>query len=240
MRQSILNCLREPRRFGQVVVLLGADIDKRTSKQLVTGFKASVVLHKSHMSAILHTALTTADINPRTVQTWTSRPQAQGSKQGPKAIEMSIFEVGGWVVKAAPVRETAQRLSKKRRRLYDHDKIESAGINVGLPQITTSTSSQNVGQYKEARKKKPKQMCSRKVTKYKEGASCARGDESSVPAENRDREYLLKQPQNQHQGDLRPLPSKNSKQKTPSDAPFTSLQKGMKNSLDGARFRLVC
>jgi len=167
---------------------------------------------------------------------------------------MSIFEVGGWVVKAAPVREPAQRLSKKRKRPSDHNKIESAGVNVdkltakltqGLPQIATSTSSQNVEAYKEARQKKTKQMCSRKVTKYKEGASCARGDESSVPVTNseiRDREYLPKKNQNQHQRDLRSpkIPSKNSKQKTPSDVSLTSLQKGMKNSLDGARFRLVC
>lgn len=158
---------------------------------------------------------------------------------------MSIFEVGGWAVEAAPVREATQRLSKKRKRPSDHHKIESAGVNVdkvmakltqGLPQTSTSTSSHNVEEYQEPMKKKPKQKYSRK------GTSCAQGGESIVPVKIGDRESSPKKTRNQHQGGLRPskITSKNSTQKMPSDTPLTSLQKGMKDSLDGARFRLVC
>jgi ribosomal RNA-processing protein 8 len=156
---------------------------------------------------------------------------------------MSIFEVGGWAVKAAPVRETPQqRLSKKRKRPSGHSKIESAGVNVdelmtkltqALPQTSTSTSSHNVEEYQEPIKKKLKQMYSRKGTSY------ARRGESIVPVEIGDGQSSPKGGKSQHQGDLRPS-KKNSKQKMPFDTPLTLLQKGMKDSLDGARFRLVC
>jgi len=158
---------------------------------------------------------------------------------------MSIFEVGGWAVKAAPVREATQRVSKKRKRPSGHNKTESAGVNVdklmakltqGLPQSSTSTSSHNVEEHQEPVKKKPKQMYNRK------GTSCAGVSESIVPVKIGDRESSPKKIKNKHQGGLRPskTTSKNSTQKVPSDTPLTSLQKGMKDSLDGARFRLVC
>lgn len=152
---------------------------------------------------------------------------------------MSIFEVGGWAVKAAPVRETTQRLSKKRKRPSDHSKIETAGVNVdklmekltqGLPKTSTSTGSQNA---EEPRKKKRKKLHSRDVTKNEQV--------SVTNSEIRDRESSPTKAKNQHKRDLRPskTTSKNSKQKAPSDASLTSLQKGMKDSLDGARFRLI-
>lgn len=150
---------------------------------------------------------------------------------------MSIFEVGGWTVKAAPVRETTQRLSKKRKRLSSYNKIESAGVNVdkltakltqGLPQTSTSTNSHNAEESQEPMKKKPKQMYSRK------GTSCARGVEPVVPVE------IASSPRKTKDHRPSKTASKRSKQKIPSDTPLTSMQKGMKDSLDGARFRLVC
>lgn len=154
---------------------------------------------------------------------------------------MSIFEVGGWDVKAAPVREATQRLSKKRKRPSGHNKIDSAGVNIDklmaklAQQTSTSTSSHNVEGYQEPMKKKPKQMDSCKETS-------ARRNESIVPVETGDHESSPKKVKHQRQGNLRPSKtiSMNSTQKMPSGTPLTSLQKGMKDSLDGARFRLVC
>ena len=161
---------------------------------------------------------------------------------------MTLFEVEGWDVKMVPVHEATRRLSKKRKRQchFDHNQIESAEVNfeklarlTGLPETSASSGPRNVEECQKPRRKK---RHSRHITKNKE-TSCTRGGEfiSSVPSSS-DRESSPKKAKHQQERDLRPSKTiyENSKQKTLSDVSLTPLQKGMKEGLNGARFRLVC
>jgi ribosomal RNA-processing protein 8 len=165
---------------------------------------------------------------------------------------MSLFEVDGWAVNSAPVREATQRLSKKRKRPFDHNEIESTEVNVeklmakltSLPETSTSSvsGSRNVEEYHGPRKKKKHTL---HVKKNKEEISCARGVmslASVTSSKNCDRESSSKKTKHQRKRGLHPSKTtfEDSKQKIPSDTSLTPLQKGMKESLDGARFRLVC
>ena len=163
---------------------------------------------------------------------------------------MSLFEVDGWTIKTAPVREANQRLSKKRRHHFDYNQTEFAEDNVeklmekltGLQETSTSSGSRRAEEYQGPRKKKKHIHY---VTKKKEEPSCARGSKSIEPvtsSEILDCDLSPKKTKHQHERGLHPpkRSSENPKQKTPCDTFLTPLQKGMKESLGGARFRLVC
>ena len=174
---------------------------------------------------------------------------------------MPPFEVAGWAVRAAPIREATLQVSKKRKRPSSHNQLESMEINVEklLAQMESSRSEEPSIQNSERKKR-------RKANRQKPVQSDAdeTKDRPTTPPRKAEKKKLLKlsgdaliqarkaKPKTQidiktnerqtvDSAPILPLKSKPTFEELQGDsnAKLTALQKSMKDSLDGARFRSV-
>ena len=156
---------------------------------------------------------------------------------------MALFDVPGWTVPGAPVAVP----SKKRKPPQGLDQIQAATVNVeklmkrlATEQTHDRTKGDRSGLSADADAQQPPKK-KRKRVKYKVQQSHtpapARGDgEQNTPKKKR------KDRQNKTGGDKvvsSPSPASPHSTSQPSDNALTTLQRGMKQSLDGARFRYV-
>lgn len=170
---------------------------------------------------------------------------------------MPLFDVPGWNVSGAPVTESQP--SKKRKRGRDEDKVQSAEIN--FEKLMEKLDAQASGaDHPSKKKKKPKPQRSaagsnvhnkmahtrqdgaepkQKRIERKQKATTPRGA-SAVQSESGLSEKKGKKSKVEHAklADSQHVPNPNvhGRDHEPKDG-LTVLQAGMKNSLDGARFR---
>ncbi|KAF8165198.1 methyltransferase-domain-containing protein [Crassisporium funariophilum] len=168
---------------------------------------------------------------------------------------MSLIDVPGWSVKTTPVREDiSHNMSKKRKRPTGDHRLESAEVNLVKlvaklkdvkPDQETGRKATNLVDGKAQQKKR------RKRSQVSEANVDAKQPDSKVTRSNHSTESL----DNQKKPDSSPKSKKNAKTKLAiGDAPqnpnlasdkqpqasgLTALQKSMKQSLHGARFRLI-
>ncbi|KAF8914058.1 methyltransferase-domain-containing protein [Gymnopilus junonius] len=167
---------------------------------------------------------------------------------------MALFHVSGWSVQNTPVRDEFQQTSKKRKRPSSNDthKMEAAHVNIEkltskLKQIgaegpasrdenpdTTSTDyavKSKAKRGKKARNQKPT------------GFPDKQEDVQSLPVRNQKQDRPSKKSVNDAEQNEAGFPSQKAKTKLvdplPSNAGLTTLQKSMKEKLEGARFRLI-
>ncbi|KAI0952582.1 hypothetical protein AcW1_004621 [Taiwanofungus camphoratus] len=172
---------------------------------------------------------------------------------------MPLFDVPGWNVSGAPVTESQP--SKKRKRGRDEDKVQSAEIN--FEKLMEKLDAQASGaDHPSKKKKKPKPQRSaagsnvhnkmahtrqdgaepkQKRIERKQKATTPRGA-SAVQSESGLSEKKGKKSKVEHAklADSQHVPNPNvhGRDHEPKDG-LTVLQAGMKNSLDGARFRWI-
>ncbi|KAG2077575.1 hypothetical protein BDR04DRAFT_1088654 [Suillus decipiens] len=165
---------------------------------------------------------------------------------------MALFEVPGWSVPAAPVSKSIQSTSKKRKRpaAQDADKMQSVEVNLDkLMQKLGSVGKHQEdkqGPKKKKNHKKTNEGLDAKVEHAKfgkeKGSSFLGGSikESTVNQSVKGGSGLRKKKKS-----LKP-DSRKSEQQPQNVSPavdevsgLTTLQKGMKESLDGARFRWI-
>lgn len=174
---------------------------------------------------------------------------------------MSLFEVPGWSVKAAPVREESQQVSKKRKRPSSHTQMESAEVNVeklmarlanAHPEVTSTQTPES-----KKRKKTPRQkdaskvgaegtkaqptMPSRASEKIKQSSDNGVGT-ATKSAESKPKKKAAASAKTKNAADSSSTqPSVSTPiadgQRAQKNSNLTALQKSMKESLDGARFR---
>ena len=142
---------------------------------------------------------------------------------------MVHFDVPGWSVPGAPV---AVPSSKKRKRPQALDHVQSATVNVEklMKRLATEQSHTSVtADTDQSHKKKRKR-------KVEPSHPPARGDgEQSTPKKKRKE----RQKKTGEKGTPLLSPASPHRPLQPSGNALTTLQRGMKQSLDGARFRYV-
>jgi ribosomal RNA-processing protein 8 len=155
---------------------------------------------------------------------------------------MSLFEVPGWSVKTAPVPEQSQQVSKKRKRPNSHrDDIQSAEVNI--EKLMAKLANKELEGSPPAPKKRKNAQ-----NQYQAAPSTAERRREGKTAQNPDTPSVLpslktkKEEKKKQKVDPSPnLPAKAiqlpPKVPTPSNTHLTLLQKSMRDSLDGARFR---
>lgn len=154
---------------------------------------------------------------------------------------MSLFEVAGWAVKAAPIREGAQQVSKKRKRPSNHSQLEAVEVNVEklMAKMTNANTAESSIQ-KSERKKRQKTNRQKQV---KGSAEETKERPPSPPrkAEKKKAETKTKTKQAVDSASVLPSKSKPTFEEPQENSyvKLTALQKSMKDSLDGARFRSV-
>jgi ribosomal RNA-processing protein 8 len=166
--------------------------------------------------------------------------------------KMSMFEVPGWSVGTEPLQESTTTPSKKRKRPAN---IEHRVLEVNFDKImgklkNTVGGDEKTEKKKEQKKKSPKRN-KREKQKSKEGPKSGASDVTSL---NISRPKPLKPRISMDEESSRPakktktrhdsvspttIASTSTLPSTPSRPKLTTLQQGMKQSLDGARFRLV-
>ncbi|KAF8222744.1 hypothetical protein L208DRAFT_1320823 [Tricholoma matsutake] len=170
---------------------------------------------------------------------------------------MPLFEIPGWSIPSDPVVEHG---SKKRKRFSsDTDRLESMEVNLeklvkklkgspGIREDKTWNGNQAEGARSSVR---PELKTKRRGQKSKTDDVEQRKKSISLPkplkAANMDSDMIIVSPQTKVSKRSRPatdsLPHKNASPDKKTDAVMaaglTTLQKGMKQSLDGARFRLI-
>ncbi|KAG5648681.1 hypothetical protein DXG03_000027 [Asterophora parasitica] len=178
---------------------------------------------------------------------------------------MPLFDVPGWSVTAPPVTEASTSVSKKRKRpAGDSQRLHSAELNLEklVNKLKGNFSSESLGSFGKHADKKAKQAefsaVARKADKKKEKKAKARQDAVEVKKKTISRPMPL-QAAGKDSGASPTRPAKKAKTKHTAEASssqaslisakksldgsptggLTALQKGMKQSLDGARFRWV-
>jgi ribosomal RNA-processing protein 8 len=154
---------------------------------------------------------------------------------------MVLFDVPGWSVPGAPVAVP----SKKRKPPQGLDQIQAATVNVEklMKRLATEqTHARTKGDHSELSagadaSQPPKKKRRRVKDKVQQSLTPARGDgEQNTPRKKG------KDGQKKTRGDKvtsSPSPAPSHPTAQPSGNALTSLQRGMKQSLDGARFRYV-
>lgn len=172
-------------------------------------------------------------------------------------ITMALFQVPGWSMPTAPVSTLPQSISKKRKRpaAQDVDKVQFAEVNLDklmqkLGGIRDHDSEDKQGPNKRKRKhgktsqgldtKDGHAMSSKGKVKITSSLGGSSGVEHSVKESSKPPKKMKQKKSKLDAG----KPSSSEQQPRVSPAVdgvsgLTSLQKGMKNSLDGARFRYV-
>ncbi|KAJ3517989.1 hypothetical protein NLJ89_g171 [Agrocybe chaxingu] len=168
---------------------------------------------------------------------------------------MSLFQVPGWSMASAPVREEPQHASKKRKRpSADTHRLEAAEVNIDKlisklahPQPGENPANskgkakaQDPGRNARFRKKQKLVADSADAPEKRPSASSSEGKAppSSPTKSKRERKKIAKSnPPATEVTSKRARPS--SPQQEAASSRLTALQKGMKESLDGARFRLI-
>lgn len=157
------------------------------------------------------------------------------SRQGPVVIPsvMAQFDVPGWSVPGVPVAVPSKKRKRPPKQGLDH--IQSAAVNVQklMKRLATEQTPASGGGVSADADQPPKKKRKRvKDPKAQQSHIAARGDgEQSTLKKKKDR-------QKKTGGDkASPAPSQPPSQ--PSRDALTSLQRGMKQSLDGARFRWI-
>lgn len=163
-----------------------------------------------------------------------------------------MFEVPGWSVEAAPVQEAGTTPSKKRKR----PSSERHSLEVNFDKIMEKLKSTVGGDEKQNQKTKSPKKVKRDKKKLKERPKSGANSVSSLnisrpkPLKPRisvdeDSSRPAKKPKT-HRDSISPLTIASTLTLAPSaststsSAPkLTALQQGMKQSLDGARFRSV-
>ncbi|KAG5637009.1 hypothetical protein H0H81_006109 [Sphagnurus paluster] len=155
---------------------------------------------------------------------------------------MPLFDVPGWSLSEPPVIETVNSTSKKRKRPPgDTQKLYSAEFNIEklVKRLKSTSSIDNLGNGE----KKPKNPGSRKLDKDKSARHESLSNQKKSPkpqgaGKDSSRE---KKGKGKHAPELSSsqarVPAKKSVDASTSG--MTSLQQGMKQSLSGARFRLI-
>ncbi|KJA30064.1 hypothetical protein HYPSUDRAFT_32127 [Hypholoma sublateritium FD-334 SS-4] len=154
---------------------------------------------------------------------------------------MSLFEVAGWAVKAAPIREGPQQVSKKRKRPSSHSQLEVVEVNVEKLMAKMGNSNPAESSIQKLERKKRQKTNRQKQVKGSEEEIKDRPTTPPRKAIKRKIETKTKTKQTVDSASVLPLKSKPTSegpQENP-NAKMTALQKSMKNSLDGARFRLL-
>jgi ribosomal RNA-processing protein 8 len=153
---------------------------------------------------------------------------------------MVLFDVPGWSVPGAPV---AVPSSKKRKRPQGLDHIQSATVNVeklmkrlAMEQTHARTKGDNGGASADTDQHPKKKRKRIKDHKAQPSHTPARGDgKQSTPKKKRkDRQKNTGEKVTSSSSPASPHPPSQ-----PSGNALTTLQRGMKQSLDGARFRYV-
>ncbi|EGO01861.1 hypothetical protein SERLA73DRAFT_177408 [Serpula lacrymans var. lacrymans S7.3] len=164
---------------------------------------------------------------------------------------MALFEVPGWSLPSAPVTSSSQSTSKKRKRPADDGhKLESATVNLDKLMKTLegkdSVSSQASKKKKKTQKANVggKQSRPSKESNMKQSSPVAKSTARQDIPHNPDKDSRKgKKNKNKSKPDVTVPPKKPSTKIDVSlshdDSSLTTLQKGMKGSLDGARFRWI-
>ncbi|KAF9483950.1 hypothetical protein BDN70DRAFT_873077 [Pholiota conissans] len=149
---------------------------------------------------------------------------------------MSLFEVPGWSVKTTPVRGTPQQLSKKRKR--PNNDVETAQVNMEklMAKLANTTPEHLLAPKKHRKAQKQAQGAPSDVERHTEGDQI-----TAAPSKASLLKAKKEQKKKKHIDSFSKKPSTSlDKPPQPCDTNnLTALQKSMKDSLDGARFRLI-
>jgi ribosomal RNA-processing protein 8 len=172
---------------------------------------------------------------------------------------MALFQVPGWSMPTAPVSTLPQSASKKRKRpaARDVDKVQSAEVNLDkLMQKLEGVRDRDDKQGPKKKKQKHGKTPQGPDSKAYEDATPSKGKgkkssslggsnghihsakESSRPPPQKKQKQKLKKP-DVKKPSLSDQQPRNLSPAADGVSGLTSLQKGMKESLDGARFRCV-
>ncbi|KAG1762245.1 methyltransferase-domain-containing protein [Suillus occidentalis] len=151
---------------------------------------------------------------------------------------MALFEVPGWSVPTAPVSKLAQSTSKKRKRPAGQDADKMQSIEVNLDKLMQKLGSVGKPQEdKQGPKKKKKNHGTTTEAKVEHATSHKRKEKVSYPLGGSIKggaaEQSVKGSRKSEQQSQNVSPTVNEV------SGLTRLQKGMKESLDGARFRWI-
>lgn len=164
---------------------------------------------------------------------------------------MPLFDIPGWSVTAAPIPESTMQVSKKRKRpVSNTDKVQSAEVNLEklLKRLKGKSGAGDDGVSKGDGKKEG-QAGKKKNREKQPGAADQRRKSISLPKHPQavDKDTISsprapKRSKTKHEGtESKPGPSSaplvKRKSREVSGTGLTALQQGMKQSLDGARFR---
>ncbi|CAA7259906.1 unnamed protein product [Cyclocybe aegerita] len=170
---------------------------------------------------------------------------------------MSLFQVPGWSVATAPVREEPQYTSKKRKRpSNDTHKLEAAEVNIEklISKLAHPQPGENPTNSKGKAKAQDPRRKARLGKKQKLGVGAAdapkkaerpsaSSSEVKIPPSSPTKSKKEKKMAKSNPPPAIEVASKRLKPSSPqqeaTSSRLTALQKGMKQSLDGARFRLI-
>ncbi|RDB22865.1 hypothetical protein Hypma_010341 [Hypsizygus marmoreus] len=170
---------------------------------------------------------------------------------------MALFDVPGWTMPAKPVAESSNQVSKKRKRpaSLDADKLQAAEVNLdklvkrlkgNSSEASKSAQTPNRGEI-SASSKGDRQGKKTKKAKPKASSGAEKKEISwPKPLQPTDKDLALlarptKKAKTKHMVETStpPPPAAVSKKAKGLAASLTALQQGMKQSLDGARFRMI-
>lgn len=167
---------------------------------------------------------------------------------------MALFDIPGWTVSAPPLAESSRHVSKKRKRpASDGDKLQSAEVN--LEKLVKRLKGKGDAETRGS-KGKEKEKAGKKTEMKREKKSKAQTVDTEVKKKTISRPMPLKAMDRTSISSERPAKRQKTKpvvteassrsslsptKKVDGDSTdgLTALQKGMKQSLDGARFRCV-
>ena len=153
---------------------------------------------------------------------------------------MALFHVPGWSMNTAPVSEQSSRSSKKRKRPCSRSiTLDSAEVNFEKL-VATLKDVKSDGNTSPAKKKQNKKRRISEDAKHNSTPSINQKPLSSPPILKNSSATFLKPNTNKQgkrkQDDTSSI-SASLEPRRASGTRLTALQKGMKQSLDGARFR---
>lgn len=151
---------------------------------------------------------------------------------------MALFHVPGWSMNTAPVSEQSSRSSKKRKRPCSRSiTLDSAEINFEKL-VATLKDVKADGNTSSAKKKQNKKRRISEDPKHNSTPSINQKPVSSPPIlKNSSATPLKPNKQGKRNQDDTSSISASLESRRASGTRLTALQKGMKQSLDGARFR---
>ncbi|KAI0265153.1 methyltransferase-domain-containing protein [Gloeopeniophorella convolvens] len=155
---------------------------------------------------------------------------------------MALFEVPGWSVPDAPA-----SMSKKRKRpanVGDQDKVQSAAVNLDKLMNKLAARSggkhhrKEIGTFKNQERHRKKERPQPKKHEPQHAVAAERNSGTSDPEPKAKKKKKSRDAAETKPDTPRPSSSTRSPPHSPG-ATLTSLQHGMKQSLDGARFRVI-